>query len=267
MNSLIQLLSLTFVGSILGLVGGVVFLFNKKYSKSLEANAIPFAAGVLITVSLLGLFPEAVEMLGDRAYLAILIAFFATFVFEKIIMEVHHHAGDNHSHHPSIKHSAPLVVVGDTIHNFIDGAAIGVSFLASPGLGLITALSSFLHEVPHEVGDFGVLLKAGWKKLTILKVNFISACASFLGAIVVYYLPLSTEFEGVLLSVSAGIFLYLGAIDFLPQVVNGEGSKKQRFIPLLLGVVVMLLTVMAVPHSHEHAGDEESPHMQELQVK
>lgn len=248
MNSLIQLLSLTFIGSVLGLIGGVVFLFNKKFSKALESNAIPFAAGVLITVSLIGLLPEASEALGSRAYFIVLISFFVTFMFEKVIMELHHH--HDHTHHPSIKHSAPLVIVGDTIHNFIDGAAIAASFLVSPGLGLITAFSSFLHEVPHEVGDFGILLSAKWKKRDILKINFLSACASFLGAVVVYFLPLSHEFEGILLAISAGMFLYLGAIDFLPQVVSGKGSKKQRFLPLIVGVVVMIVTVMVIPHAH-----------------
>lgn len=170
------------------------------------------------------------------------------FPFEKIIFEIHHHDGD---HHHTNRASAMLVVVGDTIHNLIDGLTIGASFLVSPAFGLVTAFSTFLHEVPHEVGDFGILLKAKWQKSKIVLVNLCSALATFVGAYTIYFFDISESFIGFMLAISAGIFLYLGAIDFLPQVIEKESTKMKNIIPLVLGSLIMLVIFMLFPHAHE----------------
>lgn len=249
MNDLINLTLLVFLGSILGLVGGVVFMYNKKLSRILEQNSVPFAAGVLLTVSFLGLIPEAVEHAGEQAYLIILISFFTVFIFEKVIFEIHHH--DDGHQHSDIKSSVIFVIIGDTVHNLIDGLTIGASFLVSPTFGLATAFSTFLHEVPHEVGDFGILLKANWKKNKVILVNLCSALATFLGAYLIYFTEVSDILIGFMLSISAGIFLYLGAIDFLPQIVEKGSNKLKNIFPLVLGALIMLTILMLFPHSNE----------------
>ena len=104
-----------------------------------------------------------------------------------------------------------MVMAGDTIHNFVDGVAIGASFVVSPVLGAITAFSTFLHEVPHEIGDFGILLKAGWRRRNILLTNIISALATLIGAFLVYLMPVGDHILGVFIAIAAGLFLYLGA--------------------------------------------------------
>jgi len=137
--------------------------------------------------------------------------------------------------------------VGDTLHNFIDGVAIAASYLVSPGLGLVAAMSTLLHEVPHEIGDFGILLKAGWKKRKILMVNLLSSLFTVVGALMVYFMNLDRAVVGNLLAVAAGMFLYLGASDFLPHASEGS-SKKKTVLVLLLGVLVMYATLNVVPH-------------------
>ncbi|OGM29991.1 hypothetical protein A2801_00535 [Candidatus Woesebacteria bacterium RIFCSPHIGHO2_01_FULL_41_10] len=253
MGNLLQLFLLALLGSVIALIGGVVFLFNKKLSSVLQTHSIPFAAGVLITVSLVGLIPEAIDQMGENALIVVLIAFFLAYLFEYFIVDIHHHAEDHH-HHSKV--SVPLVVVGDTIHNFIDGVAIAASFFVSPGLGLITSLSTFLHEVPHEIGDFGILLKAGYGRKKVLLINLVSASATLVGAFVTVFIPEDSSFTGIMLAISAGIFLYLGAIDFLPHISDGHSSKLKSVVPLGLGIIIMVATLMLVPHSHEDESRE-----------
>lgn len=259
MSETLNLFFLALLGSIIALLGGVIFLFKESWSKFLSQNSVPFAAGVLITVSILGLLPESVDLLGEGTFIIVLVTFFAAYLFENLFFEVHHHA--THEHPRSYKSAVPLVIVGDTIHNFIDGVAIGASFLVNPGLGLITAISTFLHEVPHEIGDFGILLKAAWKKRDIIVINVISASATIVGAFTLFLFPENETLLGTLLAISAGMFLYLGASDFLPHIEKPEGGKVRAILPLVIGVVIMVATLMAIPHSHEETeeGNRELP--------
>lgn len=246
MTDLVKIVLLSILGGVVGLAGGVAMLTVKPWTKILSKYAVPFAAGVLLTVSLLGLIPEAVEITGEAAMGIVFLGFLAAYIFESVFFALHHHVGHEHDKHSA---SVGLIIFGDTIHNFIDGIAIAASYLISPGLGLITAISTLLHEIPHEIGDFGILLKAGWKKGKIIGVNLISGLATVLGALAVYYLKPSELIEGNLLAVAAGLFLYLGASDFLPQA--GEDDNKWRsMLVMLLGVGVMYLTLSLVPHSH-----------------
>lgn len=237
------------LGSIIALFGGVVFLFNRKLSSVLEKYSVPFAAGVLVTVSLLGLIPEAEHEIGEISHWIVLGSFLGVYLFEHIFFGIHHH-GDGDDHHQIKDSSVGLVIFGDTIHNFIDGVAIGASFMIDPNLGLITAFSTFLHEVPHEIGDFGILLKAGWKNTKILIINIISSLMTIVGAFVVYMFNQSDVLNGSLMAVSAGVFLYLGASDFLPKIREQKLHKLKSILPLILGSGVIILTLLLIPHSH-----------------
>ena len=168
------------------------------------------------------------------------------FWFERFLIEIHHHEEGHHKTHYGS--SIPLVIIGDTIHNFIDGITIAASFFVNPGLGFISALSTFLHEVPHEIGDFGILLKARWKRKDILVINIFSASATILGAFLTYFVAQDELFIGIALAVSAGIFLYLGVIDFMPRMSEGYSSKIRSLFPMVLGIVIMLSILILVPH-------------------
>lgn len=243
-----NLLFQALLGSVIALFGGVVFLFNRRFSAILERYSVPFAAGVLVTVSLLGLIPEATHEIGGKSYWIVLISFLIVYIFEHLFFDIHHH-GDDDGHTHDVKNSSiAFVIFGDTIHNFIDGVAIGASFMINPNLGLITAFSTFLHEVPHEIGDFGILLKAGWKKRKILYVNIISSLMTVVGAFVVYFFNQSNGLSGTLMAISAGVFLYLGASDFLPKIESDNKNKFKSIIPLLLGSLIIMTTILLLPH-------------------
>ena len=245
MNSdLLNILGLSFIGSIAGLIGGVFFLLNKKLARVLSKYAVPFAAGILLATALLHLVPESVAELGSNGYLFTLLAFIFSFLLEEYLAHLHHHEDREHTmeHHAS----APLVIVGDTIHNFIDGVTIAAAYLTNPSFGIVITLATFLHETPHEIGDFGVLMARGWGKVKTFKANFLSALATFPGALFVYFFSRdSKELIGTLLAISAGIFLYLGASDFVPEI----GEEKtgilawKKFLMFLLGSLLMYLMV------------------------
>lgn len=248
MSQVLQLFFLALLGSVIALFGGVIFLFNRKLSGILEKYSIPYAAGVLVTVSLLGLLPEAQAAIGEKSFWVVAISFLSAFLFEHFFFGIHHH--EEGEHVKCFELPLPLVIVGDTIHNFIDGVAIAVSFLVSPGLGLITATSTFLHEVPHEIGDFGILLRAGWKKGKILIVNILSSLTTILGAFLVYFFNQGESLNGILMAISAGIFLYLGASDFLPRIDENEKNRFKSVFPLILGAASMIAIFLLVPHEH-----------------
>ena len=247
MKPLIAILLLSFVGSVAGLVGGVIFLLKKEWARTLCKYAVPFAAGVLLAVSLLHLLPEAVHLVGEPAYMIVLIALLFSFFFEQYFARLHHHEGHEHA---TTKVSAPLVVFGDTIHNFIDGVAIASAYLVDPYFGLVVTLSTFLHETPHEIGDFGVLMSAGWSRSKTFYANLISATATFPGALLVFFFLRDAHDKiGVLLAFSAGIFLYLGASDFLPEVgAEEEGvASWKKFALLVIGVLIMYSLSLVSP--------------------
>lgn len=238
---LIHILLLSFVGSIAGLVGGAFFLVKKDWARVLSRFAVPFAAGVLLSVSLLHLLPEAVHETGENAYFVVLMAFLGSFLFEEFFAHLHHHEHRKATMHRS---SIPLVLFGDTIHNFIDGVAIASAYLADPIFGVVVTLATFLHETPHEIGDFGILIGAGWSRTKTFVANLFSALATFPGAfLVLFFVRDAHEKIGVLLAISAGVFLFLGASDFLPEVGEDEDKSvlmKELFL-LLLGVGIMVL--------------------------
>lgn len=247
MSQLLELLGLSLIGSVAGLVGGAVFLVKKSWAEKLCLFAVPFAAGVLLSTTFLHLLPEAVDKVGNNAYLFVLVALLASFFFEQYFAHLHHH---DHHHENKLASSAPLVVLGDTVHNFIDGVAIASAFLTEPRFGLIVALATFLHETPHEIADFGILVAAGWSRKKVFVANVLSALTAIPGALLVFYFMRNAhEKIGLLLAVSAGIFLYLGASDFLPQVGEHKGDVAawRRFLPLVLGVVMMYLLTLVIP--------------------
>lgn len=247
MQDIFNVLLLSFIGGVLALAGGVFFLVNKRWSKVLSKYSVPFAAGVLLTVALLGLLPEAYHLSGEITFSIVLVSFLASYFFEHFLFDIHHHEGHDHSSHGS---SIPLVIVGDTLHNFIDGVAIATSYFISPGLGLVMALSTLLHEVPHEIGDFGILLKEGWSRKKVFLVNLVSASFSVVGALTVLFILPSNEVVGYLLAFATGMFLYLGASDFLPHIHEGQENPRKGVVALLAGVAIMVAIFNLVPHEH-----------------
>ena len=256
MDNLIPILILSLIGSVLALIGGIIFLFNCQWAQKLICYSTPFAAGVLLTVSLLGVLPEAVELLNQTAFLIVLFSFLAAYLFEHFLFGLHHHDNQLHCNHLN-QGSIPLVIIGDTIHNFVDGIVIASSYLVNPGLGIITTISTFLHEIPHEIADFAILNAAGWKKRSIITVNLVSALATIVAALFVLFIPIDEKLNGIFLAIAGGLFLYLSASDFLPHIDEIEINRHKMLAALLIGVIIMLITFKLIPHSQEVHQDQD----------
>lgn len=252
MNSLIYLVIFSFIGSVAGLVGGVILLVKKGLTKGLVSISVPLAAGVLLSVSFLDLFPEAVEEIGNLAFTTVLFVFVLLFFVERFLFYLHHHQRESNSHQVLTHQEelvVPLVIFGDTIHNFLDGVAIGAAFLVNPPLGFLVSLSTFLHETPHEVADFGILLAKGWGRTRILVVNFFSALATFPGALLTYFFAgIPEKGVGILLSIASGFFLYVATTDFLPEAQHSiRSSPVRQVVFFVVGVLLIVLVGILFP--------------------
>ena len=246
------------VGGIVSLVGGVFLINSRRATTTLIKYSMPFAAGALLGAAFFGLLPEAIEQTAQGAasrwVLAGIVLFF---LLEHFLHWFHHHTGHVDDHLVS---AAPLIVIGDTLHNFIDGVAIGAAFLLNAPTGMVTALAVAAHEIPQEIGDFGLLLKAGYSKRKVLTINALSALATTVGAVIVFWLGSQVELPvGELLAVTAGLFIYIAASDLIPAI---HAESKLRFgrlsaVLLILGILVVgVATEAAHEYIDTHTGTE-----------
>lgn len=248
----LNLIILATVGSLLSLIGGFVLLSNKKQAHKIADYGAPFAAGALIAAALVDLLPEAINngSLEPRdAGIWAMAGMAIFFLLERKLNWFHHHhehKAEAHEHKPS--RTPTLLVIGDTIHNAIDGAAIAIAYLADPSLGVITTFAVALHEVPQEIGDFSLLLKAGWERKRIIIVNILSAVATIISALLVYQIGSSAESVlPMLLAFTAGILLYIAASDVIPGVhgIKAKGIfKDYASLLFIAGLAVVTFAVI-----------------------
>ena len=243
------------VGSVVSLAGGVLLIGNERLREVAMRHGLPFGAGALLAVAFLGVLPEAVE--GSDSHQTVgyaLGGFLAFFILERLLGWFHHH--ETHHHEPihgkrNASHQS-LVIIGDTLHNAIDGVALGAAFLVSPAAGIGTALAVAAHEIPQEIGDFGILLARGMKPSRVLLVNFISALATVVTALTTYALGSTAEINPApLLAIAAGFFIYIAASDIIPDIhekTRREGNLQA--VMLLIGVAVLALTISLTSHAH-----------------
>ena len=255
MSTLGYILLFTFIGSIGALAGGLILLMHKKFALKISHFLASFAAGTLLGAAFLDLLPEAVhegEKLGIDIFLWTLIGIISFFILERFIHWFHHHE-KSHEHDKEVKSTLPLIIIGDTIHNFIDGVVIAATFMISVPLGAVTAWAVFAHELPQEIGDFGLMLHKGLSRPRIILVNIISAAAAFVGAITTYLLGNVLEsYIPIFLALTAGFFIYIAASDLIPEI-HYEKNKKFAVIKALLllsGVVLIGVSVRFLEHGH-----------------
>ncbi len=212
----------TLIGSVFSLIGGVLLLFNEKKTLKYSHFLAAFAAGTLLGTVFFDLLPEAVhtgEELGTGVNIFIwtLVGILGFFLLERFIHWFHHHQIDFHD--DEVKPTVPLVIVGDSVHNFIDGVVIAATFLVSIPLGIVTTLAVAAHEIPQEIGDFGILLHKGLKRKKVLLVNIFSALTAVLGALISFWVGERIEQSlPILLSITAGFFIYIAASDLIPEI-------------------------------------------------
>lgn len=248
MSTLGYILLFTFLGSIAALLGGVILLSKEKFALRVSHLLASFAAGVLLGSAFIDLLPEALraaEGLNINVHLWVLIGIIIFFLLERFIHWFHHHE-DYHEHEKESKTTVPLIIIGDTVHNFVDGIVIAATFLASIPLGVVTALAVTAHEIPQEIGDFGLLLHKGLARKRIILINILSASVAFAGAIMTYLLGNVLEnYIPIFLALTAGFFIYIAASDLIPEI---HYEKRRGFaiiesVLLLVGVLSIWLSV------------------------
>ena len=193
------------------------------------------SAGALLGGAFLHLIPEALENSSTTTVFSFLLAGFIVFLLvEKILHWRHCHDAECEVHT-----FAYMSIFGGAVHNLIDGLIIAVSFITSIPLGITTTLAVALHEIPQEIGDFGVLVHGGFSKLKALSYNFLSALAAIVGGLIGFLLPINNLAQ-ILIPIAAGGFIYISASDLIPEL-RKETNKKRSFLNLLVFIIGLLL--------------------------
>ena len=246
MSILFYILISTFLISLIAFVGAALLFLKEELLNKILLILVSFAAGALIGGAFLHLIPEAIEGVGIeeksllKIFLYLLFGFCTFFILENFIKWHHHHAKE----HPEIKPFSYLILISDGVHNFIDGLIIAGSFIVSVPLGIVTALVIAFHEIPQEIGDFGILIYSGFEKIKALFLNFLSAITIVFGGIFGFLLSERMGNSMIfLLPFAAGSFIYIACSDLIPEIKHKVSPQKSliHFFVFLLGIAVMFL--------------------------
>lgn len=232
--------------SLISFVGLFTFPMKERTLEKILLFLVSFSAGALFGDAFIHLLPEAVEAQGFSMSVSISLlgGIMVFFILEKFIHWRHCHIPTS-EHHP---HPVALMnLIGDGVHNFIDGLVIGASYMASIPVGIATTLAVILHEIPQEIGDFGVLLHAGYSKKKALFFNFMSALVSVLGvAVVLAFGTKGADLSTYLVPFAAGGFIYIAGSDLIPELHKETNPAKSavQLIAFIAGIGVMLLLLL-----------------------
>ncbi len=278
MDLLFLIVVFTAVGGLLSvLAAGVFLLLPDPHRAAVLPHGISFAIGALLTVAFYGLIPEAFSLVKPEMFQSlsatILAGILGFFVLEKLLIwrhchfgsceahgdeEAHHHhdAGHGHHHGHGVKSAGVLIIVGDSIHNFVDGILIAAAFLTDVQLGIVSSLAVAAHEIPQEVGDFAILLESGYSKRKALFYNVLASLSTVLGGVLAYY-----GLEGLhdslpyFLALAASSFIYIAVADLIPSLHKKTDMKASLEQIALIAAGVLLIAVLHdVVHQFEKLG-------------
>jgi zinc and cadmium transporter len=251
MSALTWIILFTLFGGVLSVLGAslVLFLPKRIISKVLPFS-VSFATGALLSVSFVGLIPHALEEVGSENFhtlsITILGGLMFFFVLEKLVLWRHCHHDDCEGHVDVHAHrhksAGTLILVGDSVHNFVDGILIAAAFLTDIHLGVVTALAVTTHEIPQEVGDFAILLQSGFSRKKAILYNVISSLATLVGGLLAYFWL--EDFQPLLpyiLAFAAASFIYIAVADLIPTLhkrVSPSAAFEQ--IALMLSGIVLI---------------------------
>lgn len=239
----------TLIGSVFSLIGGIFLLIKEKKTLKYSHFLAAFAAGTLLGTVFLDILPEAVsesenlvkEYGGEvNIFVWTLFGILGFFLLERFIHWFHHHQHD-YQDEPA-KPTIPLIIIGDSVHNSIDGVVIAATFLVSVPLGIVTALAVAVHEIPQEIGDFGILLHKGLGRKKVLLVNILSSLTAIIGALITFWIGESVKASlPILLAITAGFFIYIAASDLIPEIhhENRKGFAAVETSLMFLGVATI----------------------------
>jgi zinc and cadmium transporter len=232
--------------SLLGSLGGLalassLLLFTDRIRTRLVPWLVSYAVGALLGVALLALLPEALETLAPgTTFATLLVGILIFFVLEKLVLLRHCHTDECHVHGAA----APLVLLGDAFHNFIDGATICAAVLTSVPLGINTAIAVAAHEIPQEVGDVAILLAAGYSRRKALLLNVLSGASGIAGALIAYAaVGLLPGVRPIILALSSASLLYIAMSDLIPDLHRGQIDRSgvRQVALIVAGVVTVAL--------------------------
>ena len=238
--------------SILGSVGAIItacafLLFRERIQEVLIPCLIAYAAGTLLAGSLLGLLPHALQQAPVQSVMiALLLGLIFFFILEKLVIWRHCHDPECEVH----KATGPMILIGDAFHNLVDGVVIAAAFITSVPLGIASGLSVIAHEIPQEVGDFGILLHSGYSKKKALLLNVLSSLATLPGALIAYFaLDLIHNYVPYVMAISAASFLYISLADLSPELHRQVGISYtiRQFLLIMAGVGTIAIVLQFHP--------------------
>lgn len=266
MNTTLSIiLATSTITSIAFLSAGLLSLFP-QWLKKITPGLIALAGGTMLSTSFLHLLPESLELLPARTALGLALSSFVSFLLLERIFRWHHcHNHNTHEHHDH-RSVGYLNLIGDSFHNFIDGLVIATAFTVNPVLGFTTTLAISAHELPQEIGDFGILIHAGFSRKLALLANFAVASMVIVGGIFgIFLLQYVETLTAYLLPIAAGSFLYIATVDLIPEI-HRRLQGWETFGLIFMFVLGLLITPtselvlqnwgIVEEHSH-HAQDEE----------
>ena len=238
MNDLVAILASVTVVSLISFVGVIFIGLKESLLRKIVMVLVGFASGTLLGGAFFDLLPEAVDMINPpiTIFYFVILGIIVFFSLEKFLYWRHCHEEECPVHT-----FAYISLVGDGVHNFIDGMIIAATFVFSFELGFITTLAVISHEIPQEIGDFGVLIYGGLGKRKALTYNFISALTAILGAIVTYYVVYLRNNYALLVPFAAGGFIYIAATDLMPELhkKSHAGESIIQLLSILMGLGLM----------------------------
>lgn len=250
MSTIYQVLIFSSIGGLFSLIGGLLILKFGSSAEKVSLYVAPFAAGALLAAAFLDLLKESAE--GghyEQGLAGALLGIVLFFILERFFSWFHHH----HQHDQDVMKDpkVKMIIVGDTLHNLIDGLAMGAAFLVNPQVGIVTALVIAAHEIPQEIGDFGLLLSKGMSRKKVAIVNILSALISVVAACGIFLFGKNTELNlSPLLGLVAGMFIYIAVSDIIPEI-HHQSSKKAinlSTVMLLSGVAVVSILSLSLLH-------------------
>jgi zinc and cadmium transporter len=241
MNQVIFILLSVILVSLISLIGIFFIFLKKKTLNKLILFLVAVSVGSLLGGAFLHLIPEIIDTTGFTLTVSFLVlgGIILFFVIENFIRWRHCHNTDCEVHTP---HLGPMNLIGDGFHNLIDGLIISASYFVSIPLGIATTLAVIIHEIPQEIGDFGVLLYSGYSKKKALIFNFLSALIALVGAIIgIIFSEKSTIFSYIVIPIAVGGFLYIAGSDLIPEIHKQQEKtfSFRNLIGIILGILIM----------------------------
>lgn len=255
-SELTWILGSVIVISLISFVGVFTLSIKKKSLENFLFVVVSFAAGIMLGAAFLDLLPEAIEKAGVEILSWTLLAIISFLFIEQFLYWYHCHGGECDTHKPKKghhhKHIAPVGVLnifGDGVHNFIDGMIIAATYLVSIPLGITATIAVIFHEIPQEIGDFGILMHAGFSRAKALLFNFLSAITAILGALVAFFFANAVDgFLPAMTAFAAGGFIYIASADLLPELHKetkmSKGGIQLFFFVLGIGLIWILGKVL-----------------------